>query len=133
MNICQPHWNALKLAITTRGLGDFIAKDGAEVMRQFEASIANPDVLKLEDFDPLMAANNMICSAGIRAGGLGMLQPGEDGKMPCPLCFCAGPHAQNWIDGASNQAAEMVAELRLGPVDLKKKREEHESRDGKSP
>lgn len=130
MNFCQPHWERLKPAITSRGLGDFVAKDGAEATRQVAKALANPDVLHLEDFDPLMAANNMIFSAAMRARGLAMLQPNEDGSMPCPLCVAAGPHDGNWIDGAATEAAEMVAELRLGPVDLKKKREEAERRGG---
>lgn len=130
MNICKPHWDALKFAITSRGLGDFIAKDSAEVMRQIKTSFANPDILKLEDFDPLMAANNMIFSQAMRHRGLALLQCDEaTGRPPCPLCVVAGPNAQNWIDGASDQAAEMVAELRLGPVDLKKEREKHGQRE----
>lgn len=123
MNICKEHRSALKLAITSRGLGDFIAKDGAEAMRQMQATLANPDELRLENFDPLMAANNMIFSFAMENAGLDLLAPDEKtGKSPCPLCFVAGPYAQNWIDGACDQAAEMVAELRKGPVNLKEKR-----------
>jgi len=129
--MCQPHWEALKREITSRGLGDFIAKDGEEAVRQMKASLDNPDVLRLEDFDPLMAANNMIFSQAMQSRGLAMLQPDENtGKPPCPLCFVAGPYDRQWIGGASDQAAEMVCELRKGPVDLKKKREEHERRGG---
>lgn len=126
MNICQCHWDKLKHAITSRGLGDFIAKDSGEALRQAKASLENPDELWIENFDPLMAANNMIFSQALHAAGLAMMAPDETtGKPPCPLCKVAGPYDQNWIDGASGQAAEMVAELLKGPVDLKKKREEH--------
>jgi len=130
MNICKPHWDELKAAITTRGLGDFIAKDGHELMRQMEKSLTDPDVLHLEDFDPLMAANNMIVSQALETAGLGLMAPDEAGNPRCPLCLCAGPYASNWINGASDQAAEMVAELRKGPVNIKAKREEHDRRGG---
>lgn len=125
MNICQPHWDRLKQAIYSRGLNDFIAADGKEIIRQVVKSVNNPDTLALEDFDPLLAANNMISSFAMQHAGLSMLVPdAQTGKLPCPLCLVAGPHDQNWIDGACDQAAEMVKELRCGPVNLKAKRDE---------
>jgi hypothetical protein len=120
MNICQPHWDRLKLAITSRGLADFIAKDGKEAVRQAVTQIEDPTTLTLENFDPLMGANNLIFSAAMQRVGLALLAPDpETGRPPCPICKCAGPKFdQSWIDGAADQAAEMVARLRKGPVKI---------------
>lgn len=120
MNFCKPHWDRLRSAIFAKGLGDFVAQDGQEAIRRSVAQLENPDVVRLEDFDPLMAANNMIFSLALKARGLALMQPDpETGKPPCPLCVVAGPKDQGWIDGATAEVAKMVCELQKGPKNLK--------------
>ena len=134
MNFCQANWDRLKHAIYSRGLNDFVAPDGKALLGQIEEQFKDPDILTLENFDPLFAANNMIFSQFLKDTGLAALAPDpETGKPPCPLCSVAKTRAgldENWIQGAADNAAEMVAELRKGPVNLKETRAEAERRGG---
>lgn len=121
MNICQKHWDDLRHGITSRGLGDFVPKDGKDALKQMQAQM-HSGVLTLETFDPLMAANNMIFGVAMERAGLDLLTPNaHTGKPPCPLCHCAGPYAQNWIDGACDEVKKMCERLKQGPVDLNEK------------
>ena len=64
-----------------------------------------------------MAATMMISSVAMEKAGLQMLCPDDDGKMPCPVCLCAGPEfAERWINGAADTVKEMAEELRNGPI-----------------
>lgn len=83
MQICLPHYDRLKTAIKVRGLWDMVGGPKPEMVEKFEASIEG--VEKVEHFDPLLAANNMIWSVGMKCFGLGLMQPDEHGNHRCPV------------------------------------------------
>ncbi len=119
MNECLEHWEQLRAAIAKRGLDQYCAKDGAAAMKVFTEQLES-NVLRLESFDPLLTASNMIFSLAMNRAGLALLSPQEKtGKPGCPLCLCAGTkYAANWIEGASDEVAAMVERLKNGPVAL---------------
>ncbi len=124
MNECAKHWDELKLAITTRGLGDFIRtgrENFADALRMIEAK--EPDkILRLEEFDPLLVASNQISGQALHHAGLRLLAPDEKtGKPGCPLCIVAGPYATEWIEGAADNVKGMVCRLQKGPVHFDEK------------
>lgn len=67
----------------------------------------------------------MIFGEALKVEGLSMLAPDTDtGDKKCPLCLVAKGQEgldENWIQGASDTAAGMVARLREGPVDIRTK------------
>lgn len=98
MKFCQPHWDALRGEIERRGLSRLVAKGGtaaAERMAREIEGTAGPD-----DFDPLMAAHNLILNNAMdvckRAGAspLVLMMPNEDGSDRCPLCFLNERHKE---------------------------------------
>ena len=98
MRMCMPHWNALKAAISLRGLDSLVAKDGKEVVKRMIS----------DKFEPLMFAHNMIIMRCIDEIGLHLLTPKDDSSDYCPLCAikhdpekCCEPNC-TWIEGASD-------------------------------
>lgn len=81
MKFCQPHWDALRTAIESRGLGHLIAANGRDAAARLVAELkGNAEV---DDFDPLMSAHNMIVSHAAIGGPYIMF-----GDY-CPVCeFC---------------------------------------------
>ena len=63
-----------------------------------------------EDFDPLMAAHNMILGNALEAGGLIAMQPNDDGTGRCPVCYLNVPE---WISFAADGACRHAAALGL--------------------
>lgn len=118
VNICLEHWEQLRAAIAKRGLDQYIAKDGAAALKVFTGQLED-NMLRLETFDPLLSANNMIFSVAMKYAGLDLLASDEKtGKPRCPLCYVAGPKAPSWIEGAADEMAKMVERLKKGPVTL---------------
>jgi len=76
VQICGAHWNDLKKAIDMKGLSSFVSPDGHaaldEMLKEREADEDYP-------YDPLLAANNMICNAALKAGGLYLMGVNEGG------------------------------------------------------
>lgn len=89
MNLCQAHWDRLCAAISARGLDSLVSKSGEEIHAKVTTELTQPDVDKRRTFDPLMGASFAIINNALSntPAGLALLQPGEDGKPPCPLCY----------------------------------------------
>jgi hypothetical protein len=137
MKLCQTHWDSLRAEIKSRGLGDFISANGTEAMQRVRDDLDGKKVTK-ENFDPLLAANNMIWSnamqliANIGGNPLVLMQekPPEHPEHDCPLCYlnwlseehdkvCSDPNCKkprglrfdDWPAQAANGAAEYLKTL----------------------
>ncbi len=112
MKFCQEHWNGLRAAIEERGLTHLVARGGKEAVESL-AREARGEATK-DDFDPLMAAHNMILGQFVEDIGLAAF----DGEK-CPLCEVEKSRAglaKNWTDGSADSALEMARELGLAPA-----------------
>jgi len=82
MKICQPHWDELRQKIKAAGLFDLVSTQ-AEVMERVVGELeGKPTTLK--NFDPLMAANNMLWGNALQVGGLYLMGTDEKGNKPLP-------------------------------------------------
>ena len=79
MKFCQSHWDALKTAVESRGMGHLIAANGRDAHARMVAELEGR--AEVDDFEPLMAAHNMILSHAIEWVGLGLFA----GDL-CPVC-----------------------------------------------
>ena len=84
MKFCAKHWEALRTAITARGLGHTVAANGRDAFARSVAELEGK--ADLSDFDALMAAHNLILARAMDVFGLWVLRPAEDGQDPCPAC-----------------------------------------------
>jgi hypothetical protein len=110
VNLCKPHWDELKAEIQHRGLGDFVAEDGKEILGKVEKELTDGQP-SIETIDPLLGASNMIFGRALEIAGLNLMHHDpETGKPHCPLCAVAGPYAGNWIKGAVNDMEIHVRE-----------------------
>jgi len=91
MKFCQTHWDALRAAITERGLFGLVAKSGEEIVRKQIAEIESGETSKTT-FDPLMGAQNTIVSRALFLVGIDILLPNEDGTERCPICHLQAAH-----------------------------------------
>lgn len=103
MKVCSGHWNDLKAVIDKKGLSAFISRDGhAALDEMFKEQEADED----RPYDPLLAANNMIWTAALEAGGLYLMGTDENGDEYCPLCE-VDAHleggAMDWIEGSTDE------------------------------
>jgi hypothetical protein len=138
VKFCKPHWDALRLAITNRGLGDFVSKDGTEAMDRDLRSLDGKPSAK-EHFDPLMGAHwALINRAMDTLGQVGisplvlMASDPEHPERECPICYlnylsaehdktCNDPACQkpkgltfdNWIESVADHMKKVVAEMPL--------------------
>lgn len=78
MQICKVHWEQLKHAIEERGLLDLVAPNGQAAVSRMQQELDG--TATDSNYDPLMAANNMISAQALKLGGLYLL-----GDY-CPLC-----------------------------------------------
>jgi hypothetical protein len=77
VRFCQPHWDELREAIRTRKLDHLVPKSGEEAVERLKDELeGNPD-----QFDPLMAAHNMVVGNAMNILGLSLFT----GDL-CPLC-----------------------------------------------
>lgn len=121
MKFCQPHWDALRAAIDTRGLGHLVSANGRDVHARMVAELEGR--AEADDFDPLMAAHNMIVSHVMKGGGLYLLTGDY-----CPVCeFCkhvppppdGHRYATNesyMIDGPADAVLEIATHRGLYPA-----------------
>lgn len=79
MKFCQPHWDELREAILDHGLGHLIAANGREAASRTKAELEGKATVA--DFDPLIAAHNMIWKRALQTLGLGIMV----GDL-CPVC-----------------------------------------------
>lgn len=82
--MCQPHWDALKDAIESRGLGGLIAANARDAHARAVADLEGKS--ERDDFDPLMDATWMIYGRATRDFGLAMMTVDEQGNQYCPMC-----------------------------------------------
>ena len=113
MKICQPHWDRLRKALDVRGIGHLGAKSSGEAMRNVVTELEGREAEN--DFDPMMACNNMIWSAGMRDIGLSIMANNEDGSEKCPICERAKMTEEAWIAGPADEALKIAKEKGLVP------------------
>lgn len=112
MKFCDKHWKDLREAIDSRGLGHLISKDGAVAAEAMTRAVQG--VADKTDFDPLLDAYFAISAKIIEIRGLMYMAP----DAPCPMCEddeCNPNWAENWIQGASNDALEKARAMNLVP------------------
>lgn len=80
MKFCQRHWDTLRVAVESRGLGHLIAANGRDAHARAVAELQGH--AERDDFDPLMNAHWMIVSVVQQRIGLALFF-GED---ICPVC-----------------------------------------------
>ena len=97
MQFCQPHWAALKKAIADRGLDHLQVHSGVEAAKLTESQMKGG--LTRENFEPLLAAHNMIVANALDAVGISLMRLKPDGSDPCPICELK---AEEWIDKAAD-------------------------------
>lgn len=79
MKFCQPHWDALRAAVESRGLGHLIAANGRDALARTVAELEGRD--EPDDFDPLMSAHWMIAGRATDVLGLAIFTGDY-----CPVC-----------------------------------------------
>lgn len=137
MKFCQTHWDALKKAISVRGLMDFVADGGEECVRRQADQVHSGGRITKENYDPLMAAHwaiagnamELLNRNGMTALAL-MVNDPEHPERECPICYlnwlssehdrtcveptCTKPKGQtfdDWIDKAADGQAAFVKTL----------------------
>lgn len=116
MKMCRPHWDQLRAAVESRGLGHLIAANGREAHARAVAELKG-EADPVADFDPLMVAHNMILSHATEGLGL-FLFTGDY----CPVCellkvYPPIPEGHRYktnqsymIDGPADAVLEMARE-----------------------
>jgi hypothetical protein len=113
MQICPKHWEALKKAIADRGMAH-LGHQTAE--RMMIATVNELEGREAEnDFDPLLACNNMIFTKGLEVNGLALMAMNEDGTHRCPVCMSLQSYEAWWIEGPANSMLEDAREKGLMP------------------
>lgn len=122
MKFCQPHWDKLRAAVESRGLGHLIAANGRDAHARAVAELQGRS--ERDDFDPLMAAHWMIVHAVQQRIGLALFF-GED---VCPVCegiktnegvvdpklgrvYTPEEEESYWIDGPANAVLDEARRL----------------------
>lgn len=82
MKMCQKHWDMMRQEVVDQGLGDWVAKDGETMAMQLTDQIKKGGEHTAVNYDPLMAAHQMILSRCMDMIGLGVLNP----DFGCPIC-----------------------------------------------
>ena len=104
MNICQSHWDKLKAALKDRGLENFGAKTGEDAIRVLVTEIEGRSAEN--DFNPLLACNNMIWSKGLELMGFAAMNG-------CPICESVKAHEEWWISGPADAMLQEAIDLGL--------------------
>jgi hypothetical protein len=136
MRFCIPHWEALKKAITVRGLNDLVPVSGEEAMKR-EVSHMEGQKITRANFDPLMGAHWTLVNNAMeyiqKVGGNPlalMVQNPDHPEHECPICYlnflsdehdrlCLDPNCpkekglrfEHWIDKAADGCVEYVKNL----------------------
>lgn len=119
MQFCTPHWDKLKEKIKERGMWSLVSQGGEQAHAKIVSEVEEGS--KKENFDPLMAAHNMIVSNALTCAGIEVLA--QEG---CPLCYlqnncpCGQPDCkekfESWLDRAADGAREGAVKLGLLPA-----------------
>lgn len=102
MRFCTKHHAQLTDALGARSLGHMIAKSPEESVER----LANPTK---DNFDPFVAAHNLLMRAATKAGGLEMAMD----PNACPMCVADDTSeglATVWIEGASDDVKAYAVE-----------------------
>ena len=94
MTICPKHWELLRDAIAVRGLSQFVAMSGAEAAKQLVDEVQGTTSQDVP-YDPLMKAFTMICTNGLKCGGLYLM--GADLCVLSELEAKTPAKAEEWI------------------------------------
>lgn len=120
MRMCQLHWDALKAAISERGLGRFVAQSGQVVINRLTTEAQTPQ----ESFEPLMGASLAILSNALRRVGVEVMRQNDDGTHRCPMCYlidtcpCGRSDecpVRSFITKAADEQLTYARELKLIP------------------
>jgi hypothetical protein len=107
LKFCETHWETLRRVIRERGLEHLVSQSGQEIGAKVAREIERKS--KTFDFDPLMAAHNMIAANALRCGGLYLLAGDY-----CPLCELdkadVQQDAEDWIRFAADGALRVAME-----------------------
>lgn len=120
MRFCPQHWDALRSAIDSRGLGPLVAANSRDAVARLKAELDGKD--EPDDFDPLMSAHWMIVARATEMGGL-YLMTGDY----CPVCEALKHHPadcgiaectpalveSHWIDGPADEVLRVAREKGL--------------------
>lgn len=85
MNFCDTHWTQLRHAIDNQGMKNLVVENPEQALDNIFNELNNGKIIA--DFDPLISAAMCISTLSMHIGGLGMMLPDNEGKMPCPVCF----------------------------------------------
>lgn len=125
MQMCERHWSMLRDKIREEGLRDWVATDGETAVAQLADQIARGESTRV-NFDPLMAAHNMIMSNALQSVGLTLFTVDEHGNEYCPLCLlnsrrtedgqcaCTDPNCQAKYPGAIENFDNWVSHAVVG-------------------
>lgn len=125
MQFCKVHWEQLRTAIKERGLDHLVSKSGEEAVQRMVEEIEG--VESNNNFDPLIAAHNMILDRALQMGGL-YLFSGDY----CPICevmkhmdgkpgditgrlWSAKEIEFDWINGPANAVLEHCRQIKIAP------------------
>lgn len=125
MKFCQPHWDKLRAAVESRGLGHLVAANGRDAHARAVAELQGH--AEVDDFDPLMTAHWMIVGVVQQRVGLALFF----GDAICPVCegiktneghvdaklgrvYTPEEEESYWIDGPAD--AVLADAKRLGLV-----------------
>jgi hypothetical protein len=115
--MCQQHWDALRAAISERGLDGLISGSGQKAVAKLETELAQ-GAQTPETYDPLMNANFAIWSNALEAGGLYLMCGDKNGNPYCPICESekhGGQPADWWITHAADEQLEKARAMNLLP------------------
>ncbi len=111
MRICQTHWDSLRKALDDRGIGHLGAQTGRQAMAAVVTEMEGRGAEN--DFDPLMACNNMIFAEGLKRCGLALMAPNEDGSEKCPICESQRQYGEWWIKGPADTMLHEARQKKL--------------------
>jgi len=81
MKMCQPHWDMLRAEVAAQGLADWVAPDGETAAAQLVDEVRRGEHTRV-NYDPLMAAHNMILGRALDVAGIVVLLD----DFGCPIC-----------------------------------------------
>src|SRR5262245_17066637 len=114
MRICQKHWDRLRKKLDELGIGHLGAKNSEDAIR---AIVTDLDCRAAEnDFDPLIACNNMIFNQGLKVCGLALMNPdGPNDGHYCPICKSVELYEYDWINGPAEAMLKDAKDKGLVP------------------
>jgi hypothetical protein len=119
MKMCQPHWDALREAVKTKGMWHLVSRNGEEAAERAQRLSDKKRDADPKDYDPLFDTHMMIMSNALQAGGTYLMGTKEDGSEYCCLCELdahkdqMGEGSKDWIEKATDGALQYCREKGL--------------------